>query len=103
MPKIIEVVYTAGVLKPLEKIDLQEGETVEIEIKEKKPQKVISLRGIWKGVEISEEDIKKAKNIWEEGIKVKRVLIENKNISPIYDISFLPTNLKRSQPQFKES
>ena len=35
----------------------------------KKPQKVISLRGIWKGVEISEEDIKKAKNIWEEGIK----------------------------------
>ena len=69
MPKVIEVVYTAGVLKPLEKIDLQEGETVEIEIKEKKPQKVISLRGIWKGVEISEEDIKKAKNIWEEGIK----------------------------------
>ena len=94
MPKIIEVVYTAGVLKPLEKIDLQEGETVEIEIKEKKPQKVISLRGIWKGVEISEEDIKKAKNIWEEGIKVKRVLIENKNISPIYDISFLPTDLE---------
>ncbi|HEC67454.1 MAG TPA: DUF104 domain-containing protein [Candidatus Desulfofervidus auxilii] len=37
----------------LEKIDLQEGETVEIEIKEKKPQKVISLRGIWKGIEIS--------------------------------------------------
>ena len=27
MPKVIEVVYTAGVLKPLEKIDLQEGET----------------------------------------------------------------------------
>ena len=36
MPKVIQVVYTAGVLKPLEKIDLQEGETVEIEIKEKK-------------------------------------------------------------------
>ena len=25
---------------------------------------------------------------------VKRVLIENKNISPIYDISFLPTDLE---------
>jgi len=33
---------------------------------------------------------------------VKKVLIENKNISPIYDISFLPSSLKRSQPHFKE-
>ena len=33
---------------------------------------------------------------------VKRVLIGNKNISPIYDISFLPSSPKRSQPQFKE-
>jgi len=34
MGKVIEVVYENGVLKPLEKIDLKEGEIVEIEIKE---------------------------------------------------------------------
>ena len=33
---------------------------------------------------------------------VKKVLIENKNISPIYDISFLPSSPKRNQSQFKE-
>lgn len=69
MPKTIQVIYTAGVLKPLQKIDMQEGEKVEIEIKEKKTQKIISLRGIWKDIEISEDDIKKAENIWEEEIE----------------------------------
>jgi len=33
---------------------------------------------------------------------VKKVLIENKNISPICDISFLPSSPRRNQSQFKE-
>ena len=47
MAKLIEVIYSNGVLKPLEELNLQEGEKVEIEIR-KKPQKIVSLRGIWK-------------------------------------------------------
>ena len=33
MPKVIEVVYENGVFKPLEKVDLNEGERVKIEVK----------------------------------------------------------------------
>ncbi|MBE8539575.1 antitoxin AF2212-like protein [Geoglobus acetivorans] len=36
MAKVIEVVYENGVFKPLENVDLREGEIVEIEIKEKR-------------------------------------------------------------------
>ena len=68
MSKLIEVIYSNGVLRPSGKLNLQEGEKVEIEIR-KKPQKIISLRGIWKNIQISEEDIEKAKHIWEEGMK----------------------------------
>jgi len=35
MQKTIEVVYEKGVFKPLEKVDLGEGEEIRIEIKEK--------------------------------------------------------------------
>ncbi len=42
MAKVIEAIYENGVFKPLEKIDLKEGEIVEIEIKEK--EKKISER-----------------------------------------------------------
>jgi len=48
---------------------LEEGEKVEIEIKERKGKKNISLRGLWKGSEVSEKDIDKAKHIWEKGVK----------------------------------
>jgi len=34
MPKIIKAVYEKGVFKPLEKVDLRDGERVRIEIKE---------------------------------------------------------------------
>ncbi len=34
MGKVIEVVYENGVFKPLEKVDLKEGERVKVEIKE---------------------------------------------------------------------
>ena len=36
MGKVIEVIYENGVFKPLEKVDLKEGEVVKVEIKEKK-------------------------------------------------------------------
>ena len=32
MPKVIEVIYKDGVFKPLEKVDLREGEKVRIRI-----------------------------------------------------------------------
>jgi len=36
MQKVIRAVYSGGVFKPLVKVDLPEGEKVEIEIKEQK-------------------------------------------------------------------
>ena len=36
MAKVIEAIYEKGVFKPLERVDLKEGEIVEIEIKEKR-------------------------------------------------------------------
>ncbi len=36
MGKVIEAIYEKGVFRPLEKVDLREGEIVEIEIKEKR-------------------------------------------------------------------
>ncbi|WP_290623361.1 MULTISPECIES: antitoxin family protein [unclassified Archaeoglobus] len=36
MDKVVEAIYEKGVLKPLKKIDLVDGEIVEIEIKKKK-------------------------------------------------------------------
>ncbi len=36
MTKVIEVIYEKGVFKPLEKVDLGDGDIVVIEIKEKK-------------------------------------------------------------------
>jgi len=35
MPKIIEAVYENGVFKPLQKVDLREGEKVRISVKPK--------------------------------------------------------------------
>jgi predicted DNA-binding antitoxin AbrB/MazE fold protein len=36
MDKVIEAMYEKGVFKPLEKVDLMDGEIVEIEIKKKR-------------------------------------------------------------------
>ena len=71
----IEAVYKDGVLIPSKKIDLKEGEKVQIEIKEKKGRG-ISLRGLWKGIEISEEEICRAKGIWEEDAEKQIKIIE---------------------------
>ncbi len=72
----IKATYKGGVLIPFEKINLNEGERLEIEIKEKKG-KTISLRGLWKGVEISEGNIEEAKHIWEEDIKKQIKILED--------------------------
>jgi predicted DNA-binding antitoxin AbrB/MazE fold protein len=74
----IGAVYTGGVLKPFEKLSLTEGEKVEIEIKERKSKKNISLRGLWKGAKLKEEDINEARYIWEKGVKKQiKILEEN--------------------------
>ena len=49
----ITAVYSGGVLRPFKKLSLAEGEKVEIEIKERKGKKNISLRGLWKGSEVN--------------------------------------------------
>ncbi len=72
----ITAVYSGGVLRPFKKLSLEEGEKVEIEIKEKKGEKKISLRGVWKGSEVSEKDIDKAKHIWEKGVKEQIKFLE---------------------------
>jgi predicted DNA-binding antitoxin AbrB/MazE fold protein len=74
--KVIEAVYSGGVFKPLEKVSLPDGEKVEIEIKEKKAKKIISLRGMWKGIQISEEDIEKAKHMWKKGAEKQTKILE---------------------------
>jgi predicted DNA-binding antitoxin AbrB/MazE fold protein len=74
----IRAVYSGGVLRPFEKLSLPEGEKVEIEIKERKSKKNISLRGLWKGTKVKEEDIDEARHIWEEGVKKQiKILEEN--------------------------
>jgi len=65
----ISAVYSGGVLRPFKKLSLAEGEKVEIEIKERKGKKNISLRGLWKGSKVNEKDIDEAKHIWDKGIK----------------------------------
>ncbi len=44
MAKIIEVVYEDGVFKPLEKVDLKEGERLKVEIKESLVDKLRKYR-----------------------------------------------------------
>lgn len=79
MQDVIEAVYSNGVFKPLQKVSLTDGMTVEIEIKEKKTKKNISLRGIWKGIQIGEKDIEKAKHIWEKGAQKQIKILEETN------------------------
>ncbi len=71
MPNSIKVkaVYRGGSLVPFKRINLDEGEKVDIEIKMKKSNKNISLRGLWKGAKVKEEDVEKVKFIWEQGLK----------------------------------
>ena len=61
MPKLIEAVYENGVFKPLQKVDLKEGERVKVELKE---SVVESVAGILK---VSDEKVKKALEMIEYG------------------------------------
>ncbi|AAB90924.1 conserved hypothetical protein [Archaeoglobus fulgidus DSM 4304] len=61
MPKVIEAVYENGVFKPLQKVDLKEGEKVKVELKE---SVVESVAGILK---VSDEKVKKALEMIEYG------------------------------------
>jgi len=80
MQKVIKAIYSEGVFKPVEKVNLPEGEKVEIEIKEQKGKKIISLRGIWRGIQINEENIEKAKHIWDKEVgKQIKILEEETN------------------------
>ena len=72
----ITAFYSGGVLRPFKKLSLEEGEKVEIEIKEGKGKKNISLRGLWKGSKISQKDIDEAKHIWEKGVKEQIKFLE---------------------------
>ena len=49
MQKTIEVVYEKGVFKPLEKVEMEEGEKIKVEIK-KLPEK---LFGIFRGKDLT--------------------------------------------------
>ena len=66
---VIEAVFSGGVFKPSEEVKLPEGKKVEIEIRERGAGRVISLRGIWKGMQISDEEIGRARKIWEAGME----------------------------------
>ncbi len=73
-----KAVYKDGVLIPYQKIDLDQGEKVEIEIKREENKKDISLRGLWKNSVIKDEEIDEAKFVWENGLK-KQIKILNSN------------------------
>lgn len=74
----IKATYKGGVFIPYERVHLNEGERVEIEIC-KKEGRIISLRGLWKKVDIGEEDIKEAKQLWEAGIRKQMNILAEDN------------------------
>lgn len=46
MPKIIEAIYENGVFKPLEKVELKEGERVKIRVEIDKKKILAKYRGL---------------------------------------------------------
>ena len=61
MSEVIEVVYEKGVFRPLEKVNLREGEKIKVEIKK---GIVDSVAGILK---VSDDKVKKAFELVEYG------------------------------------
>ena len=51
MPKIIEAVYENGVFKPLQKVDLKEGERVKIKVEKSLYDVVLKYRKYFESVE----------------------------------------------------
>ena len=42
----------------------------------KRSKKITSLRGIWRGIQINEEDIEKVKHIWDKGVENEVKVLE---------------------------
>jgi len=58
----IKAIYKNNVLKPLEKLDLKEGEEVEIEVKKSNVDRIV---GLLKDVELDSLELQhKTKEIW---------------------------------------
>ena len=51
MPKVIKAIYKDGVFKPLEKVELDEGVTLEIEVRESITEKT---RGVISGEKMNQ-------------------------------------------------
>ena len=54
MPKVIEAIYENGVFKPLEKVDLKDGEKVKIFVKADRKKVIRSYRGIFGKASVNE-------------------------------------------------
>ncbi len=72
MQKTIEVVYENGVLKPLEPVELEEGEKMEIRMEEKKSPLEESF-GIWAGEKAGIEYVNKIRDEAEKRLMEKGI------------------------------
>ncbi len=54
MPKVIEAIYENGVFKPLEKVELKDGEKVKIFVKADRKKVIRSYRGIFGKASVNE-------------------------------------------------
>ena len=54
MPKVIEAIYENGVFKPLEKVDLKDGEKVKIFVESDRKKVIGSYRGIFGKASVNE-------------------------------------------------
>jgi len=65
MPKVIEVIYENGVFKPLEKVELKEGEKMRIKIENRRDKRRNFLR-TWKPIKLDKklslEEIRKLRS-----------------------------------------
>ncbi len=61
MPKVIEAVYENGVIKPLERVNLKEGEKIRVEIKMRVVDEVAGI------LKVSDEKVKRAFELIDNG------------------------------------
>ncbi len=67
MAQTIEAVYEQGVFKPLQPVQLTEGQKVTLSVEAEKQRlmsdskQTVRLGGLWRGVSISEEDVAEAR------------------------------------------
>ncbi len=61
MPKVIEAIYENGVFKPLEKVELKDGERVRVEIRVRVVDEVAGI------LKVSDEKVKRAFELIDNG------------------------------------